>query len=148
MALAALAEPDPGDALERLIEAAGIVELPRFALIRNLPKTEVETLAEAGGFRCFGAGASALAVGDERLARLGDSLAAALAQVHLAQPDVLGPSRAALFSSSSVVTRTPGTPMPWASATKSISGRPIWSMSSARRPGLPAPTFAYSPSRI
>ena len=97
MALAALAEPDPGDALERLIEAAGIVPLSRFALIRNLPQTEVETLAEAGGFRCFGAGASALAVGDERLARLGDSLAVALAQVHLAQPDVLGPSRAALF---------------------------------------------------
>jgi selenocysteine-specific elongation factor len=97
MALAALAEPDPGDALERLIEAAGIVQLSRFALIRNLPQTEVETLAEAGGFRCFGAGASALAVGDERLARLGDSLAAALAQVHLAQPDALGPSRAALF---------------------------------------------------
>ncbi len=97
MALAAMAEPDPGDALERLIEAAGIVQLPRFALIRNLPQTEIETLAEAGGFRCFGAGASALAVGDERLARLGDSLAVALAQVHLAQPDVLGPSRAALF---------------------------------------------------
>jgi selenocysteine-specific elongation factor len=97
MALAALAEPDPSDALERLIEAAGIVELPRFALIRNLPQSEVEALAEAGGICCVGAGATALAVGAERLARLGESLAAALTQAHTAQPDALGPSRAALF---------------------------------------------------
>ena len=95
--LAAITEPDAGDALEGLIEAAGIVELPRFAVIRNLPQSEVEGLAEAGGFRRFGAGASALAVGEDRLMRLGESLVAALAQVHVAQPDALGPSRAALF---------------------------------------------------
>ena len=95
--LAAMTEPDAGDALEGLIEAAGIVELPRFALIRNLPQSEVEALAEAGGFRRFGAGASSLAVGEDRLRRLGESLVAALAQVHIAQPDALGPSRAALF---------------------------------------------------
>jgi len=95
--LAALTEPDAGDALEGLIEAAGIVELPRFALIRNLAQSEVEALAEVGGFRRFGAGVSALAVGEDRLKRLGESLVAALAQVHIAQPDALGPSRAALF---------------------------------------------------
>jgi selenocysteine-specific elongation factor len=97
MALAAMAEPDPGDALESLIEASGIVGLTRFALVRNLPQSEIEALAEAGGFPCVGAGTTALAVGAERLARLGGSLAAALAQVHTAQPDALGPSRAALF---------------------------------------------------
>jgi selenocysteine-specific elongation factor len=97
MALAALGEPDPGDALEALIETSGIVGLTRFALVRNLPQSEIEALAEAGGIRCVGAGATALAVGAERLARLGDSLAAALAQMHAAQPDALGPSRAALF---------------------------------------------------
>jgi selenocysteine-specific elongation factor len=97
MALAAMAEPDPGDALEALIEASGIVGLTRFALIRNLSQSEIEALADAGGFRCVGVGATALAVGAERLARLGDSLATALAQAHTAQPDALGPSRAALF---------------------------------------------------
>jgi selenocysteine-specific elongation factor len=97
MALAAMAEPDPGDALEALIEASGIVGLTRFALVRNLPQSEIAALADAGGIRCFGVGATALAVGAERLACLGDSLAAALAQAHSAQPDALGPSRAALF---------------------------------------------------
>jgi selenocysteine-specific elongation factor len=96
-ALAAMAEADAGDALEGLIAAAGIVELPRFALIRNLPQSEIEALTDSGGFRRFGAGASALAVGEDRLTRLGGSLVAALRQVHAAQPDTLGPSRAALF---------------------------------------------------
>src|SRR5712691_554788 len=47
-ALAALAEPDAGDALERLLDAVGIVSLAPFALARNLPPDEVEALVEAG----------------------------------------------------------------------------------------------------
>src|SRR5947208_1899495 len=82
--LTAMTEPDAGDALERLVETAGIVDLARFSLVRNLPQSEIETLAEAGGFRRFGAGASALAVGEDRLRRLGESLVTALAQVHAA----------------------------------------------------------------
>ena len=95
--LAAMTEADAGDALERQIEAAGIVELARFALIRNLPQSEVEALADAAELRRFGAGPNALAIGAERLTRLGEGIVSALGQVHAAQPDALGPSRAALL---------------------------------------------------
>ncbi len=97
-ALAALAEPDAGDALERLLEAAGIVALAPFALARNLPQEEVEALVEAGGFRRVGAGAGAIALSPAHLAHLGDSIAAALAEWHSAQPEALGPARGALFA--------------------------------------------------
>jgi selenocysteine-specific elongation factor len=96
-ALAALAESDAGEALEGLLDTVGIVELGRFGLIRNLPLAEVESLVDAGGFDRFGSGDAAIALGAARLARIGESLVAALAQSHQAQPDALGPSRAALF---------------------------------------------------
>jgi selenocysteine-specific elongation factor len=95
--LAAMTEPDAGNALEKLVGTAGLVELVRFALIRNLPQNKVEMLADAAGAHRFGSGAAAIAVGPERLARLGETLVAALTQVHAAQPDVLGPARAALL---------------------------------------------------
>ncbi len=97
-ALAALAEPDAGDALERLIEIAGIVALAPFALARNLAQGEVEDLALAGGFHRVGTGDAALALGAERLARLGDGIVATLAEWHRAQPDALGAARGALFA--------------------------------------------------
>src|SRR5207302_5983192 len=81
-ALAALADSDAGEALEGLLDTVGIVELGRFGLIRNLPLTEVESLIEAGGFDRFGAGQNAIAIGAARLARIGESLVAALAQSH------------------------------------------------------------------
>jgi len=96
-ALAALAESDAGEALEGLLDTVGIVEFRRCGLIRNLPVAEIESLVEAGGFQRFGTGDAAIAIGAARLARIGESLAAALAQSHIAQPDALGPSRAALF---------------------------------------------------
>ncbi|HEX3862052.1 MAG TPA: selenocysteine-specific translation elongation factor [Stellaceae bacterium] len=95
--LAALAEPDAGDALERLLEAAGIAALAPFALSRNLPLAEVEALVEAGGFCRFGAGATGIALSPGFLAALGDTITAALAEWHRAQPDALGPARNALF---------------------------------------------------
>ena len=97
-ALAALAEADAGDALERLIDVAGIVALAPFALARNLPQGEVEDLADAGGFQRVGAGAAAIALSSNHLAWLGDSIVAALAEWHRAQPGVLGPARGALFA--------------------------------------------------
>src|SRR2546430_6909756 len=97
-ALAALAEPDAGDAMERLLEAAGIAALAPFALARNLPQDEVEALVEAGGFRRVGAGAAAVALSPAHLTRIGDRITAALAEWHRAQPDALGPPRAALFA--------------------------------------------------
>ncbi|HVC54439.1 MAG TPA: selenocysteine-specific translation elongation factor [Stellaceae bacterium] len=93
-ALAALAEPDAGDALERLIAASGIVELAAFAQARNLSLGEIEELAEAAGVARFGG----VAASTERLTALGDAMAAMLAEWHRAQPDLLGPARAALFA--------------------------------------------------
>src|SRR5207253_3691324 len=66
-ALAALAEPDAGDALERLLDAAGIAALAPFALARNLPHDEVEALVEAGGFHRVGAGTAAVALSPAHL---------------------------------------------------------------------------------
>ena len=97
-ALAALAEPDAGDALERLLDAVGIVALAPFALARNLPQDEVEGLVGAGGFHLVGAGAAAIALSPLRLARLGERIAAVLAEWHRAQPDALGPPRGGLFA--------------------------------------------------
>jgi selenocysteine-specific elongation factor len=97
-ALAALAEPDPGDALERLVAAGGIVGLAPFAWARNLPLEEVEGLAEAGGLRRFGGGADAVAIGEERLAGLAGAIEAALAEWHRSQPEALGAARGALFA--------------------------------------------------
>src|SRR5882757_5379012 len=57
-------------------------------------------------------------------------------------------SASALLNSSAVVTARPSTPMPLASATKSMVGRSILSMSCARLPGSPAPTPSNSPRRI
>ena len=96
-ALAALAEPDAGDALEKLVDAAGIVDLPRFALVRNMPQSDVEALADMPGFHRLGSGTTAIAIGAARLGPLGDSLLAALGQWHAAQADALGAPRAALF---------------------------------------------------
>ena len=93
-ALVAMAEPDAGDALERLLEAAGIVELAPFAQARNLPIGEIEQIAEAGGLHRLGA----IAIGAARLAGLGDAIVVALAEWHRAQPDMLGPARAALLA--------------------------------------------------
>ena len=97
-ALAALAEPDAGNALEQLLDAAGIVLLAPFALARNLPQDDVEALVEAGGFRLVGAGAAAVALSQAHLARLGERITAVLAEWHRAQPDALGPPRGALFA--------------------------------------------------
>src|SRR5262249_39109102 len=70
--------------------------LAPFALARNLPQRDIEELATAGGFVLTGAGAAVLALSPERLAALGDEITAKLADWHRAQPDALGPGRAAL----------------------------------------------------
>src|SRR4051794_39723399 len=85
-ALAALAEPDAGDALEKLVAAAGTVPLAPFAWARNLPTPEIEMLADAAGLARFGTGETAIAVSPERLATLGDRIASVLEEWHRAQP--------------------------------------------------------------
>jgi selenocysteine-specific elongation factor len=96
-ALAAVAERDPGSALERLLDQAGIVALAPFALARNLAPGQIDGLVEAGGFLRFGGGREPFAASPERLAALGERLIAALADWHRAQPDALGIARPALL---------------------------------------------------
>jgi selenocysteine-specific elongation factor len=74
-ALAALAEADAGDALERLVATAGSAPLATFAQARNLPLAEIEALAEAADLRRIGG----LGVSAARLAELGELMIAALA---------------------------------------------------------------------
>jgi selenocysteine-specific elongation factor len=96
--LAALAESDAGDALERLVAAAGTVSLAPFAWARNLPQPEIEALADTAGLARFATGEAAIAISPERLAELGARIAASLSEWHRVQPDALGPTRGALFA--------------------------------------------------
>jgi selenocysteine-specific elongation factor len=97
-ALAAMAEQDAGDALEKLVQAAGMVALAPFAWGRNLPLPEVEGLADAADLARFGSGEAAIAISPERLGQLGERIAAVLAEWHRTQPDALGPTRGALLA--------------------------------------------------
>src|SRR6185312_476856 len=63
-------------------------------------------------------------------------------------PGAATPAAKWRLNSSIFVALAPGTPSDFASVTQSMSGWPRLSMSSAFRPGLPAPTLASSPLRI
>jgi selenocysteine-specific elongation factor len=95
--LPSLQEPDAGSALEGLANAAGIVELAPVALARNLALATVGELAAAGGFIRVGDARAPYAATAERLAQLGERIAAKLADVHRAEPDALGVPRPALI---------------------------------------------------
>jgi selenocysteine-specific elongation factor len=95
-ALAALAETDPAAALTGLAEVAGIVELAQFGLARNLPAEALAGVADGERFVEAGPPRQRVVIAAARLAALADSLAARLEEWHRAQPDSLGPSRAAL----------------------------------------------------
>jgi selenocysteine-specific elongation factor len=89
---------DPAAALEGMLAAEGIVDLARFALLRNLTAAELAALGGPGWLRlgapaAAGAGSQApLAITADRLAALTETVAAALAEWHRAQPDALGPN--------------------------------------------------------
>jgi len=95
--LEAQREPDPAAALARLVELAGTVELAPFALARNLAPGELDAVLAGGGFRRLGPARAPLVAAAARLAALGEDIVAALGAWHRAQPDALGPSRAALL---------------------------------------------------
>ena len=97
MVLGALAMTDPAQALARLLTVEGVVDLAKFALARNLMPSELDRLIEAGGFLRVGPPRAPVAVTSERLAALGDKIVDTLGAWHQAQPDALGPSRAALI---------------------------------------------------
>jgi selenocysteine-specific elongation factor len=96
--LEALATPDPAQALLRLLAINGVVELPHFALLRNLAPAELDVLTEAGDFLCLGRANARVVVTPARLAALCDKIVEALAAWHQTQPDTLGPSRPALIT--------------------------------------------------
>jgi selenocysteine-specific elongation factor len=94
--LAAMAPVDPATAFERMLAAAGILDLEQFALLRNLTAAELETLCAAAGAGWRRLAPAPIAITEERLDALAETVAAALAALHRAHPDTLGPSAAAL----------------------------------------------------
>jgi len=95
--LEASAEADPAQALLRILEVEGLVELPDFGLARNLTQAELDALIGAGEFLRVGSAGARVAVTPDRLTALCDDIVAALASSHRTQPDVLGPTRPALL---------------------------------------------------
>ena len=95
--LPALREEDAGSALEGLLGAAGIVDLAPFALARNLSLDTARDLVDAGGFLRIGDPRAPYAATRERLADLGERIAALLGDIHRAEPDALGAPRPAVI---------------------------------------------------
>jgi len=96
--LEGLAARDPAKALDHLLAIDGAVDLPHFALARNLAPAELDVLTEAGNFLRLGPPRACVAVTPARLAALCDRIVGALAAWHDKQPHALGPSRPALIS--------------------------------------------------
>jgi selenocysteine-specific elongation factor len=96
--LEAAAEPDPAQALTRMLEVGGLVDLPHFALVRNLAPAELDAITEAGGFFRVGPARAGVAVTPSRLDVLCAEIVAALAAFHTAYRDALGPTRPALLA--------------------------------------------------
>jgi selenocysteine-specific elongation factor len=96
--LEALVTADPAQALARLLAVEGVVDLPQFALARNLAPAELDALTGAGGFLRLGPARASVAVTRDRLAALCDKVTVALGAWHQGQPDTLGPTRPALIA--------------------------------------------------
>jgi selenocysteine-specific elongation factor len=95
--LGAASASEPADALERLLAVEGVVDLPLFALVRNLSRAELDGLIATGRFLRAGPPQASVAITRERLAELSDKIIDALATWHRTQSDMLGPNRLALF---------------------------------------------------
>jgi selenocysteine-specific elongation factor len=98
--LAAMTPAEAGLALRQMLAVAGVVDLTQFALLRNLTSAELAALIDCTktGFVRVGAEHAQVAITREHLAGLADRIAAALAAWHETQPDMLGPTRAALLA--------------------------------------------------
>jgi selenocysteine-specific elongation factor len=95
--LEALAAADADQALARVLATEGAVELPQFALLRNLAPAELDLMTVNGAFLRVGPARAAVAVTREHLASLGDKIVDTLGAWHRAQPDALGASRPAVI---------------------------------------------------
>lgn len=99
--LEAMSSADAAAALKQMAAVGGFVDLARFALVRNLSSGEFDAVMDrtANDLVRVGAGsAAAFAITHQHLAALIDRITATLAAWHNAQPDTLGPTRAALVS--------------------------------------------------
>jgi selenocysteine-specific elongation factor len=96
--LDASAPADPATALQRMIAVDGLVDLARFALVRNLAPSELDALTDNRAFVLAGPRQASVVITRERLAALADTVAARLAATHEGHPDMLGPTRAALLA--------------------------------------------------
>ena len=96
--LDAMTPVDAATALRGMLAAEGLVDLAKFALVRNLAPAELDALTEETAFRRVGPRQAPIASTREHLAALADTLAAALAAWHQVQPDTLGPTRSALLA--------------------------------------------------
>jgi selenocysteine-specific elongation factor len=90
-------EPDPGAALAALAGLGCVVELAPFALSRNLTAPELDAAVAAAQVIRLGPTRSPLGANAEGLGRLGEAVVAALGEFHRAEPEALGPTRAALL---------------------------------------------------
>jgi selenocysteine-specific elongation factor len=96
--LDAMAPAEPATALQRMLAVEGLVDLAKFALVCNLTPADLDALGEAAGLLRIGPDHAPVAVTRERLATLAAGVAEALAAWHRSQPDMLGPTRLALFA--------------------------------------------------
>jgi selenocysteine-specific elongation factor len=99
-ALAALAPSDPAAVLAAMLAAEGLVDLARFALLRNLTTAELAALEAGldGPVVRLGQPRVSLILTEDYLLGLGDRIVGALAEWHRAQPDTLGPTGPALVA--------------------------------------------------
>ncbi|HXC12481.1 MAG TPA: selenocysteine-specific translation elongation factor [Stellaceae bacterium] len=96
--LDAMARADPATALQQMLALVGVVDLAQFALVRNLTTAELDALTDGTEFLRVGPAQAPVAVTREHSTTLVARIVEALAVAHQAQPDMLGPTRAALFA--------------------------------------------------
>jgi selenocysteine-specific elongation factor len=98
--LEAMTPARPAAALDRMLAVEGLVDLNRFAMVRNLTPAELDELTDSAdaSFLRVGSAPAAVAITRERLVILADRIAETLAAWHQAQPDMLGPTRSALLA--------------------------------------------------
>ena len=90
-------EPDTAAALARLVDLSGVVELTPFARSRNLDADTLDRAVAAGPFLRLGPARAPLVASPDCIASLGDAIVVRLGEFHRAQPEALGPTRAALY---------------------------------------------------
>ena len=96
--LDAMTPADPAKALQQMLALVGVVDLAQFALVRNLTAAELDALTDGAEFLKVGPAQAPVAVTREHRTTLAARIVEGLAAWHQTQPDMLGPTRAALVA--------------------------------------------------